>query len=119
MTAPNILQTSSIVGKTDVLDVTTSATAITTNTVGSNCVYKINCVVVANVNGVNPGDITIDLYRSATAYRLVNTISVMNDSTLIAIGRDYPLYLEEGDALRLTASANSYLTAVSSYEVIS
>jgi hypothetical protein len=29
------------------------------------------------------------------------------------------IYLEEGDALRLTASSNSYLEAVASYEDIS
>jgi hypothetical protein len=119
MTAPNILQVTTILGKTDVLNVTTTPTAITSNAAASGKVYKVNCVVVANVNGTNPGDVTIDLYRGGVAYRLVNTISVVNDSTLIAIGRDYPLYLEEGDDLRLTASANSYLTAVCSYEVIS
>jgi len=82
-------------------------------------VYKVNSLVIANIDGVNACDATVDLFRSSTPYRIVNTVSVVPDSSFIAIGRDYPIYLEEGDALRVTASANGDLTAVCSYEVIS
>jgi hypothetical protein len=119
MTIPNIVATSTIYGKTDVLNVSTNATAITTNASASNSVYKINALIVANINGVNAADVTVDLYRSSTAYKILNTVSVVADSTLIALNKEFPIYLEEGDALRVTASANSYLTAVCSYEVIS
>lgn len=119
MSAPNILQVSTIVGKTDVLNVTTTPTAIVTNDLSSNKVYKINALVIANIDGTSSCDITADILRASNPYRLVNTVSVYSDSSFIAIGRDYPLYLEEGDALRLTASANSSLTGICSYEVIS
>lgn len=118
MAAPNILQTSTIVGKTSVLAVTTTATDIATNSADSGTVLKVNAVIVANINGSTAADVTIDLFRGAVAYRLVSTIAVLQDSTFIALGRDYPIYLEEGDSLRVTASANSMLTALCSYEVI-
>jgi len=118
MAAPNILQVSTITGKTNVLAVTTTATAIVENTAASGTVLKINTVIVSNVNGATAADITLDLFRGAVAYRLVSTVSILPDTTFIALGRDYPLYLEEGDALRVTASANSMLTSLCSYEVI-
>jgi hypothetical protein len=117
MAAPNIVNVTTITGKTAVLAVTTSATAIVTNSAASNKVFKINALYVANVDGTNAADITIDLFRSSTAYKIVNTVSVPADATLDVISK--AIYLEEGDALRLTASANSDLEAICSYEEIS
>jgi len=59
----------------------------------------------------------VDIVRSGTGYRLASTISVPADATLDIISKS--VYLEEGDQLRLTASANSDLEAVCSYEEIS
>lgn len=119
MAAPNIVNVSTITGKTAVLAVTTSATAIVSNGAGSNKVLKINSLVIANVDGTNSADITVDLFRSSVAYRLASTITVPGDATLVVISKDNPIYLEEGDSLRCTASANSDLEAVCSYEDIS
>ncbi len=118
MTAPNILQVSTITGKTNVAEVTTVATDIVANAPSSNSVFKVNTLVVANIDGVNACDISVEFFRSSVAYRLINTVSVAADSSFIAIGRDYPIYLEEGDSLRVVASANGDLSAVCSYEVI-
>ncbi len=118
MAAPNILQVSTITGKTDVLAVTTTATALVENAAASGKVLKVNTVIISNINGSAAADITLDLFRNSVAYRLVSTVPVLQDTTFIALGRDYPLYLEEGDALRVTASANSMLTSICSYEVI-
>lgn len=119
MTAPNIVGVTTIYGKTNVLAATTTATAIVENTTGSGTVVKVNCAIVTNIDGTNTADITVDLYRSATAYKIVSTVPVVADTSFIAIGKDFPIYLEEGDSLRLTASANGDLTALCSYEVIS
>lgn len=118
MAAPNIVNTTTITAKTDVQAVGTSATAITTNTAGSGKVYKINSILVANVDGTNAADVTVDLYRGSTAYRLASTISVPADSTLVVISKDTSIYLEEGDAIRCTASAAGDLEAVCAYEII-
>ena len=118
MTAPNIVNTTTITAKTDVQAVGTSATAITSNSAASGQVYKINSILVANIDGTNAADITVDLFRGSTAYRLASTVSVPADSTLVVVSKDTAVYLEEGDAIRCTASAAGDLEALCSYEII-
>lgn len=116
MAAPNIVNVATITGKTAVQAVGTSATAIVTNSSGSGKVFKINAIYVSNVDGTSAADITVDLFRSSTAYPITSTVSVPADSTLDILSK--ALYLEEGDALRCTASASGDLVAVCSYEEI-
>ena len=110
MAAPNIVNVATIIGKTAVQAITTSATAIVTNSASSNKVFKVNALYVSNVDGVNNATVNVDLYRSSTPYRIAHTITVPADATLDVITK--PIYLEEGDELRLTASVNSDLEAV-------
>lgn len=117
MAAPNIVDVTTITGKTAVLAVTTTATAIVTNSAASGKVLKVNALLVANVDGTNNAEITVDLYRSSTAYHLASTVVVPADATLDVLNKS--IYLEEGDALRLTAGADLDLEAVCSYEEIS
>lgn len=117
MAAPNIVNVATITGKTAVQAVGTSATAIVTNSAGSNKVYKVNALYVANIDGSNAADITVDLFRSSTAYPIASTVSVPADTALDVVSK--AIYLEEGDSLRCTASASGDLTAVCSYEEIS
>jgi hypothetical protein len=117
MAAPNIVNVTTITGKTAVLAVTTTATAIVTNSAASGKVFKVNALYISNIDGVNAADVNVDIFRSSVAYRIAQTISVPADATLDIISKS--LYLEEGDALRITASANSDLEAVCSYEEIS
>ena len=116
MAEPNVVAVTSILGKTDVLSVTTTATAITT--CAAEKLYKINSLVVANIDGANPADITVDLFRSSVAYKIVSTVTIPADSTLVVISKDMGVYLQEGDALRCAASANDALQAFCSYEII-
>ena len=116
MTAPNIVAVATISGKTAVQAVGTSATAIVTNSSGSGKVQKVNALYVSNINTA-AATVNVDVYRSATAYRLAYTVSVPAGSTLDLMSKS--IYLEEGDSLRLTASASSYLESVCSYEEIS
>ena len=117
MAAPNIVNVATITGKTAVQAVGTSATAIVTNAAASGKVFKVNALYISNVDGTSNAEITVDLYRSSTAYHIAKTITVPADSTLDVISK--AIYLEEDDALRLTASAASDLEAVCSYEEIS
>ena len=116
MAAPNIVNVATITGKTAVLAVTTSATAIVTNSASSGKVFKVNALYVSNVDGTNNADINVDIFRSSTAYHIAKTVTVPADATLDVISKS--IYLEEGDTLRLTASANTRLEAVCSYEII-
>ena len=117
MAAPNIVNVSTITGKTAVQVVGTSATAVVTNSAASGKVFKVNALYVSNVDGTNNAELTLDLYRSSTAYRLANTIVVPADATIDVLSK--AIYLEEGDALRLTANATGDLEAICSYEEIS
>jgi hypothetical protein len=116
MANPNIVNVTSIYGKTAVQAVGTSATAIVSNGAGSGKVLKINAIYVANVDGTSNADITVDLYRGSTPYRIAYTVVVPADATLDVISKS--IYLEEGDSIRLTASASGDLEAVCSYEEI-
>jgi hypothetical protein len=117
MAAPNIVNVATITGKTAVQAIGTSATAIVTNSASSGKVFKVNALYVSNVDGTNAADINVDIFRSSTAYHLAKTITIPSDATLDVIAK--AVYLEEGDTLRLTASAASDLEAVCSYEEIS
>lgn len=117
MAAPNIVNVSAIYGRTAVMAVTTSATAIVTNSAASNKVLKVNALYVSNVDGTNNAEITVDIFRSSVAYRVASTVVVPADAVLDVLSK--PIYLEEGDSLRLTANANSDLEAICSYEDIS
>lgn len=116
MAAPNIVNVIAIYGKTAVQSVGTSATAIVTNSAASGKVIKINALYVSNVDGTNNAEITVDLFRSSTAYKIANTVVVPADASLDVISKS--IYLEEGDSLRLTANAAGDLEAVCSYEEI-
>lgn len=117
MTAPNIVNVATITGKTAVQAVGTSATAIVTNSASSGKVLKVNALYVSNVDGVQNAEISVDLFRSSTAYSIIKTVIVPINSTLDVISKAF--YLEEGDTLRLTANAASDLEAICSYEEIS
>jgi len=52
MAAPNIVNVTAITGKTSVTDLTsTSATTVVSNAASSNKVFKINSLIVSNVDG--------------------------------------------------------------------
>lgn len=117
MAAPNIVNVATITGKTAVQAVGTSATAIVTNSSGSGKVFKVNSLLVSNIDGSADATVNVDIFRSSTAYYLAYTITVPADATLDLLNKS--IYLEEDDQLRLTASAAGDLHAVCSYEEIS
>lgn len=117
MTAPNVVSVANIYGKSAVQAVTTAATAIVSNATGSNTVVKINALYVGNVDTSAPYKLTVDFFRSATAYRFLYQVSIPAGAGLDVLSKS--IYLEEGDSLRLTADTGSKLEALASYEVIS
>lgn len=119
MAAPNIVNVSTITGKTVGAALTTSSADIVTNTAASGKVFKINAIYVANVDGTNNADVTVAFYNAdnTTSYKLANTITVPADATLDVLSK--AIYLEEGDKITALASAASDLEIVVSYEEIS
>jgi hypothetical protein len=120
MAAPNIVNVATITGITTGRALTTTTTTqLLTNVASSNKVFKVNSIVVANVDGSSAADVTIAYNDGSTSYHLASTVSVPADSTLIVLDKNASLYLEEGTKLVGGASANSDLEAVISYEEIS
>jgi hypothetical protein len=117
MAAPNLVNVTSIYGKTkcQALD-TTLTTAIVANNSGSNKLLKLNSVIVSNIDGTNSADVTISVHNGTADFYIASTVTVPADSTLVVIGKDSPIYLEENQILRGGASANSDLHCIVSYE---
>ena len=117
MAAPNIVNVTSIYGKTMGAALGTSANTDIL-TCPSDKVLKINSIIVANVDGTNNANVTVHFYdNSATArYNLAHTITVPADTTLVVLGKDSPIYLEESDQIEAEASAASDLEIIISYE---
>ena len=124
MAAPNIVNVTTITGKSAVVDLTTtSATAVVSNAAASGKVFKINSLVVSNVDGTNAADITVSFFSAAaiggTATEIVSTVSVPSDASLVVIDKNTSIYLEEDRSLGATAGAANDLKVIVSYEEIS
>jgi hypothetical protein len=124
MAAPNIVNVTTITGKTVVVDLTsTSATSVVSNASSSGKVFKINSLIVANVDGTANADITINLYSAAalggTATQICSTIAVPADSSLVVIDKTSGIYLEEDKSIGATAGSANDLKVICSYEEIS
>lgn len=124
MAAPNLANPTTITGKTTTVALAnTSANTIITNPASSGKVLKVNSLLVSNVDGTNAATITVSYYSAAniggTAFPIASTILVPADSTLVVIGKDTQIYLEEDRSIGATASAANDLTVVTSYEDIS
>ena len=117
MAAPNIVNVTSIYGRTQGAALGTSANTDILEC-PSNKLLKINSIIVANVDGTNAANLNVSFYdSSATArYALASTVAVPADSTLVVIGKDSPLYLAEGDQIEASASAAGDLELVISFE---
>jgi len=66
MAAPNIVNVTTITGKSATVALsTTSQTTLVSNAAASGKVFKINMIQVANVDGTNAADVTVDVHSAA------------------------------------------------------
>jgi len=117
MAAPNVVNVTSIYGKTTGLALTSSSQDVLT--CGAGKLLKVNSIIVANVDGTNSDDVTVSWYDSGTttSFRLASTVQVPADSTLVVLGKDAPIYLEEGDKIQANGvAASGDLEIIVSYE---
>lgn len=118
MAAPNLITTTSIIGKTKAEWVPASLTAILTNPINSSQAYRINVLYITNL-GVADSVATVDIYRNSISYKIASSVPVPIGNSLVAIAKDTSIYLEEGDSIRISASAAGVLQYVISYEIMS
>lgn len=123
MANPNIVSVASIYGKTVYdTDIAASAASLVSNAASSGKIYKINSLIISNIDGTNSADITVTLRNAAggtTHSTIANTVAVPADATLIVVSKDTSIYLEEDMSLYVLASAAGDLSATCSYEEIS
>jgi hypothetical protein len=124
MAAPNIVNVSAIYGKVVTADLTsTSAISVVSNAASSGKVFKIDSLVVANIDTANSVNITINQYSAAalggTATPIASTIAIPANSSLIVIDKTTMIYLEENMSIGAIAGTSSKLKVVCSYEDIS
>ena len=123
MANPNIVSVTSIYGNNSLTSLsTTNVTAIVNNAASSGKVFKINSIIVANVDGFSAADISINVYSQddlgGTAYALASTVSVPADATLVVIDKNTSIYLKEDQSIGATAATASDLVVVASWEEI-
>ena len=127
MAAPNIVNVSNILGKSNIANVTTVSSTVIANPVNSNKVFKINTIMVSNVDGTNAGNVSVELFKFGAqntstgtgnaTYAIANVITVPARSSLDILSKS--LYLEEGDQIKVKADSNNRLHFISSFEEIS
>jgi len=123
MANPNIVNVTTIYGNSSQTSLTTtSATSLVSNAAASGKVFKINSIVVANVDGTSAADITVNVYSAAalggTAFPIASTISVPADATLIVTDKTTSFYLLENQSIGATAGSASDLVVTASWEEI-
>ena len=77
-------------------------------------------LLIANIDGSNAADITVEVSidNGSNYFAIASTVSVPADASIVVIGKDNSIYLDETDLLAVTASANSDLVACVSYELM-
>jgi hypothetical protein len=122
MANPNIVNATSIVGNSLSVAVATSATQLASNAASSSKVFKINSIVIANIDGTSAADITVNIYSAAalggTAIAIASTISVPADASLIVTDKTTSFYLLENQSIGAIAGAANDLVATISFEEI-
>jgi hypothetical protein len=131
MAAPNIINISSLIGKTTYLTpAVTTAVVLLPNAAASGKVYKINDILAANVDGTNSINATVSIYTNGavaqgsapsggTAYPIIYTVAIPAGATLNVLDKSTAIYLEEGTSITVTSGTASKITYTLSYEDIS
>jgi hypothetical protein len=123
MAAPNIVNVTTITGKTALIRLTNStATTVLANGSGSNKVLKLAGVLAANTENSSV-NVSFDLYitRSSVDYYLARGVVIPALASYEAFAKDgTPIYLEEGDTLTAkSGNASGYIHVAVAYEDIS
>ena len=120
MAAPNLVNVATITAKSVQAALsTTLTTEILANGSSSGKVFKINNILVANIDGTNSAGASVAITKSIGCNLIASTIAVPADSTLVVVDKDTGLYLEEGDNIEAGASAASDLIITINYEELS
>lgn len=120
MANPNLVNVTSILGRVIGQSIGTSAGLLLLNSSGSGKIYKVNSLIISNVDGTNAAEVTSYIRdNNSINLHIAKSVVVPAQATLVLISKDTSIYIEENDAIWLQASAAGDLEAVCSYEEIS
>ena len=123
MAAPNIVNVTSIFGRTASLTpANTTANVLLANPADSNKVFKINLINAANTDASATVSCTVAVNSNATgtgtSTPLVLAARVPSSTSLIVTDKSTSFYLQEDQSLVVTSSVASRFSFVVSYEDI-
>lgn len=117
MAAPNIVAVTNILGKSNVSNVHSGGSPIIGNASGSNKVFKVNALVISNIDSANSVLINVNFVRSSANHSIARNMTVPYGTSIEVISKS--IYLEEGDSIFVQSSTNNTAQGVCSYEEIS
>jgi hypothetical protein len=117
--ALNLANTVTITAKTALVNVTTVSANVLSNATSSGQIHKINTIMFNNYGATNiTANVTIN--RAAVGdFYVARLIVVPANSILTVIAKDNAIYLEEGDTLQASVSANSAMHLIVGHELLS
>lgn len=117
MAAPNLVQVTSVYGRTTSTSIGTAVTTVVSNPTSSNKSYKLNSLYISNIDTGGDVKVSVDFFRSGTSIRLIDRMTISPGDSLVALSRDTSIYLEEGDSLRAYSDVAGRTHLVLSYEI--
>ena len=122
MAEPNLVNVTSIIGRSYLQllkDDGISHANASMLTCPADKLIKVNSIIIANIDGTDSVNIDVAVnHHDHGRHYLAKTVAVPADSTLVVIGKDSPIYLEEGDELEANASADNDADICISYELL-
>lgn len=130
MQEANVANTVTILGKTNATPVWTHWKTIAQNDPANRAALKINSLFITNRSADN---VTVDMrlardvqyvpgsvyYGRNSYFYLMNKWPLPYQTTVVAISRDNPIWLQPGDFLQILSNLNYCCEAVCSYEFVS
>lgn len=116
MAAPNIINSTTVLGKRAYSILSTSMANVITSSSTSGNLVKVSELTISNISS---SSITANVVvgRGATLYYMAGTMTIPANSTLTLVSRDSAFYMEEGDYLQANSSAATSGHMSVSYEV--
>ena len=119
MSDPNIVNVTTITGKTAASTLTASAATQVTNATASGKVFKINTVIASNKSGSVTTQVNIGYVKGGVTYYIGRTIDVPADSSVVILDKNTSIYLQEGESISAFAASANLVDLTISYEEIS
>lgn len=119
MANPNIVNVQRILANTVTGNFTASNTVFVTNPASSGAVYKINSILITNVDGVNASNADLIISNPVGSNTLIlNQVNVPIQQTLVAVDKNTSIYLQENSTIGGQATEANDLSYTISFEQI-